>query len=180
MSSKRFSASWPALRWAFRLSVHERRGSRLKSNLLKSTHEDRTSTPRGISPRRSYRRCRRKEVPSGLCALLPARIHTGWIYGLCRLPAQTQKHVECHYCVAVETPAISTTDAIVSQAQVLTVIAVSRTPLWLPSGWEFRGRHLSRGRGNPDRLPWLRRCRPSTRKRGLGPDERTPFRIIPE
>ena len=37
-----------------------------------------------------------------------------------------------------------------SDKQVLTVIAASRIPPWLPSGWGRLGRRLSRVRGNPD------------------------------
>ncbi len=42
------------------------------------------------------------------------------------------------------------------EAQVLTAIAASRTPLWLPSGWGCRGRRLSKASENPRKQhgPW--------------------------
>src|ERR1700747_3292178 len=58
------------------------------------------------------------------------------------------------------------------EAQVLTVIAVSRTPLWLPSGWGCRGRRLSKARRNPDTRLWPWQCRPARRERGRGRDGR--------
>src|ERR1700746_3692933 len=48
------------------------------------------------------------------------------------------------------------------KAQVLTVIAASRTRLWLASGWECRGRRLSRERRKPDKTSELFACRHAT------------------
>jgi len=50
-----------------------------------------------------------------------------------------------------------------TESQVTT--AISRTPLWLASGWECRGRRLSRERGSPGKRCGLCRCRPLTHRR---------------
>src|SRR5580700_7202022 len=50
--------------------------------------------------------------------------------------------------------------------------AVSRTRLWLVSGWGGRDRHLSRRRRNPGRRIWLLWCCLAARRLGLVLDER--------
>src|SRR5438445_702065 len=47
------------------------------------------------------------------------------------------------------------------------LISALRTPLWLPSGWECRDRHLSRRRKNPDMRCGSLSCHLATRRHGL-------------
>src|SRR5215471_17777732 len=54
---------------------------------------------------------------------------------------------------------------LIFEVQVVIVIAASRTPLWLPSGWGCPGRRLSKARRNPDTQRGLSRCRPAMRRR---------------
>src|SRR5215469_340908 len=58
------------------------------------------------------------------------------------------------------------------EAQVLIVTAISRIPLWLLSGWGCQGQRLSTAQENPDTQLGTWRCRPASRRRGLGRDGR--------